>query len=435
MMGSSYVAEVPEHVVRHRRGSIAAGLDQWAKRQSARQKRADRERTKRRQEQMVASEIQRAEDFTAKIEGRDAELRQILVGRPTHLQDRRAEVKRAYDRHDAAGMVEQIEPRLAEAARPVDFPTGCQAAYEPEVRRLRVRYELPPLDATVSKNTRFRYDKTERKAKPVLRNPTQRHKLYRETLARTTLRALADVFDVAPPSLVASAVVNGYLAVPDPSSGQPSKLTMVSVQTTRRALAEMNLAEPTLDPERCLGRLGGRISLQPHNLIPVHPVLPWVDVAEHKVVDPASAAVGDRLDLLSLDGEQFEQLVERLFTAMGYEARRTSYSHDGGVDVYVSIEHPVYGVKGIVQTKRRAARVEPDVVRSLHGTAIDQRMHKAFLVTTGWFGRDSYTFSERNGMVLISGHDLRPLLEQYLGRDSVIPLKKVPAGWHPDDIA
>jgi hypothetical protein len=62
-------------------------------------------------------------------------------------------------------------------------------------------------------------------------------------------------------------------------------------------------------------------------------------------------------------------------------------------------------------------------------------MHKAFLVTTGWFGRDSYTFSERNGMVLISGHDLRPLLEQYLGRDSVIPLKKVPAGWHPDDIA
>jgi restriction system protein len=363
MMGSVYAAEVPEHVVRHRRGSIAAGLDQWAKRQSARQKQADRQRTKGRQEQMVASEIQRAESLTAKIE------------------------------------------------------------------------ELPPLDATVSKNARFRYDKTERKPKPVLRNPTQRHVLYRETLARTTLRALADVLDVTPPSLVESAVVNGYVAVPDPSSGQLSKLTMVSVQTTRQALDEMNLAEPTLDPERCLGRLGGRISLQPHNLIPVHPVLPWIDVAEHKVVDPAAAAVGDRLDLLSLDGEQFEQLVERLFTAMGYEARRTSYSHDGGVDVYVSIELPVHGVKGIVQTKRRAARVDPDVVRSLHGTATDQRMHMAFLVTTGWFGPDSDTFAERNGMVLISGRDLRPMLEQYLGLDSVIPLKKLPTGWHPDDIA
>jgi restriction endonuclease Mrr len=73
-------------------------------------------------------------------------------------------------------------------------------------------------------------------------------------------------------------------------------------------------------------------------------VLSWVEVADHKVVDPASAAVGDRLDLLGLDGEQFEQLVERLFAAKGYEARRTSYSHDGGVDVDVSIEDPVDGV-------------------------------------------------------------------------------------------
>jgi hypothetical protein len=116
-------------VVRHRRGSLVAGLDQWAKRQSARQKQADRERTKRRLEQMVAREVQRAEDLTAKIEGRDVELRQILVSRPTHLQDRCAEVKRAYDRLDVAGMVEQIERCLAEAARPVDFPTGCEASH------------------------------------------------------------------------------------------------------------------------------------------------------------------------------------------------------------------------------------------------------------------------------------------------------------------
>jgi hypothetical protein len=185
MMGSVYAAEVPEHVVRHRRGSIAAGLDQWAKRQSDRQKQADRQRTKGRQEQMVASEIQRAESLTAKIEGRDAELRQILVNRPTHLQDRRAEVKRAYDHHDAAGMVEQIERRLAEAARPVDFPTGCQAAYEPEVRRLRVRYELPPLDATVSKNARFRYDKTERKPKPGPHHDESPERSYRSEANQT----------------------------------------------------------------------------------------------------------------------------------------------------------------------------------------------------------------------------------------------------------
>jgi hypothetical protein len=38
-------------------------------------------------------------------------------------------------------------------------------------------------------------------------------------------------------------------------------------------------------------------------------------------------------------------------------------------------------------------------------------------------------------MVLISGRDLRPMLQQHLGIDSVIPLKKLPAGWHPDDIA
>jgi hypothetical protein len=71
----------------------------------------------------------------------------------------------------------------------------------------------------------------------------------------------------------------------------------------------------------------------------------------------------------------------------------------------------------------------------LHGTAIDQRMHKAFLVTTGWFDPDSHTFAERNGMVLISGHDLRPMLQAHLGLDSVIPLKKLPAGWHPDDMS
>ena len=53
----------------------------------------------------------------------------------------------------------------------------------------------------------------------------------------------------------------------------------------------------------------------------------------------------------------------------------------------------------------------------------------------GWFGPDSHSFAERNGMVLIAGHDLRPLLNQHLGLDSVIPLKTLPTGWHPDDIA
>ena len=35
----------------------------------------------------------------------------------------------------------------------------------------------------------------------------------------------------------------------------------------------------------------------------------------------------------------------------------------------------------------------------------------------------------------VTAAELRPLLEEYLGLDSVIPLKKLPPAWHPDDIA
>lgn len=361
-------------MARRRRGA----LSRWADRQIARQEQIARDSEKNRQRQAVAQLVQKAERRTAAVRAREIELRQILRTRPRGLQARRGEVARTFKSRGVIAMVELVERVLTDAERLDQFPDGCEAGYEPEARAIRVRYELPTLEETVPDSVGSRYVKAKKDVEKIHRRPADRHAVYRQALARTTVRALADIFDITPPDLVHRAAVNGYVATTDPSTGQPSEFTLVDRD----------------------------------------------DLAAHS-----------RIDLLAMHHRDFEELVRELFEAMKFTAWRTADSHDEGIDVYATADEEITGMECVIQAKRYRRVVKPDHIRSLHGALTDKNAHKGFLVTTAWFGPQSYAYAERNRIELISGGKLRQLLHDHLGFDVFIPLEKLPAGWQPDDIA
>ncbi|WP_121178368.1 hypothetical protein [Streptomyces sp. 1114.5] len=51
------------------------------------------------------------------------------------------------------------------------------------------------------------------------------------------------------------------------------------------------------------------------------------------------------------------------------------------------------------------------------------------IVSTSWFGKDSYDFAHRNGRLrLIDGRNLKALLSEHLNIDALVGLPKVPPG-------
>jgi hypothetical protein len=78
---------------------------------------------------------------------------------------------------------------------------------------------------------------------------------------------------------------------------------------------------------------------------------------------------------------------------------------------------------------------QPSISWPLHGNLVHTDAHKAFLVTSAWFGPRSYSYVDGNRIDLWSGRELRQKLLEYLDRDYFIGHDKLPPGWHPHDIA
>lgn len=157
------------------------------------------------------------------------------------------------------------------------------------------------------------------------------------------------------------------------------------------------------------------------------------DTATVAVSKQAELTTGDfviRQLMTKLSGYEFEELVAHLLECMGYTARVTPRSGDGGVDVIahrdkLGFEPPILKV----QCKRKTDQTPRSEVDQLLGTLGDGEY--GLFISLGSFGRQSVEL-ERNRpkLRLINGEQFVELLFEHYGRlapryRSLIPLKQI----------
>ena len=112
----------------------------------------------------------------------------------------------------------------------------------------------------------------------------------------------------------------------------------------------------------------------------------------------------------NLSHEEFEEFTADLLRALGYQARVTSYSQDGGVDVIahrdaLGVEPPLIKV----QCKHLTGTVGAPDVQRLIGTQGYGEL--SLFVTLGTYSRDALAIErQRTGLRLISGEDIVGLM-------------------------
>ncbi|SJM47958.1 putative restriction endonuclease [Actinomycetales bacterium JB111] len=131
-----------------------------------------------------------------------------------------------------------------------------------------------------------------------------------------------------------------------------------------------------------------------------------------------------------LTHREFEEFTASLLQAMGYEARATDYSHDGGVDVVahrdpLGVEPPVLKI----QCKHMTGTIGAPEVQQLIGTQGTGEL--CVFVTLGGYSRDALSIErQRQGLRLLHGEDLIDLVLRHYDRldqrwRSRIPLRPV----------
>lgn len=119
--------------------------------------------------------------------------------------------------------------------------------------------------------------------------------------------------------------------------------------------------------------------------------------------------------LQKIEPAMFEEIVGRLFAALGYaDVKHTGGARDGGVDVEAVRLGPGQHREPVaIQVKRYNHSVGPRVVRELIGTVATGRYVKGILVTTSEFTQQAQGEAARDVRIqLIAGLDLVDLLAE-----------------------
>lgn len=119
--------------------------------------------------------------------------------------------------------------------------------------------------------------------------------------------------------------------------------------------------------------------------------------------------------LLGRSPRDFEHLVERLYSDMGYETRLTPYQKDGGRDVVATRSAPGRVERLLVECKRSFRPIGVEQVRALLGVVSAEKVNKGVVATTSRFTVPASKFAEENHLELVSGDQLVRLMNEHLG--------------------
>lgn len=115
-----------------------------------------------------------------------------------------------------------------------------------------------------------------------------------------------------------------------------------------------------------------------------------------------------------LDGVEFEDLVEKLISKMGFITERTKRSFDGGIDIIAINEQPLFEGKYIIQCKRYSKSIGEPILRDLYGVVSSEHANKGILITNSYFTKTAKEFAKNKPIELIDGKKLTNMLDKYL---------------------
>lgn len=246
--------------------------------------------------------------------------------------------------------------------------------------------------------------------------PAEKRGIYDDLVYQTALRTIHELYNSDTVQALQSVVFNGRTHSIDAGTGKEAHGCILSVQTTRETFAQFDLSK--VDAGKCIRKLRGVAATTLYDLTPVAPVMS-INRADARFIESKKVITnisgGD--NLASMDWEQFEHLIreifEKEFAANGGEVRVTRASRDGGVDAVIFDPDPIRGGKYVVQAKRYTQLVPVSAVRDLYGTVVNEGAVKGILVTTAYYGPDSYAFAKDKPLTLLDGSNLLSMLQKH----------------------
>jgi len=150
------------------------------------------------------------------------------------------------------------------------------------------------------------------------------------------------------------------------------------------------------------------------------------EIIRARYIGTASSQAEKLQFLTSISPRQFEHIIERLYSAMGYNTQLTPPQKDGGRDVIARKEGIGTLEHLLVECKQYSGPVDVKIVRALLGVVADERVNKGVLVTTSRFTKAGTEFAKRNPRLeLIAGESLIPLLNEHLGARWTTQLERI----------
>ena len=241
-------------------------------------------------------------------------------------------------------------------------------------------------------------------------------KLYDDLIYQIALRTSNELLEADQAKALTGVVFNGFVTAVNKGTGNEITACIISVQASREALRELNLAK--VDPRACFRQLKGVGSSKLHSITPVAPIINLRRDDERFIPSYAVAEkLNEGFNLAAMDWEDFEHLIreifEKEFTSSGGEVRVTQASRDGGVDAVAFDPDPIRGGKIVIQAKRYTHTVGVSAVRDLYGTLMNEGATKGILVTTSDYGPDAYEFANGKPITLLNGANLLHLLAKH----------------------
>lgn len=135
----------------------------------------------------------------------------------------------------------------------------------------------------------------------------------------------------------------------------------------------------------------------------------YISEAEHRLT--LESLQGKPQKFISLTGAEFEQLLYRLFSAMGYAVQHTGQSGDQGGDLIANKE----GERILIQAKRYGdAAVGNKAVQEAVAARNFYKCTKAIVVTTSHFTPEAIELARANSVELTLKEQLQEMLLKYL---------------------
>lgn len=317
------------------------------------------------------------------------------------------------------GDISQIEDYfsfvLYSSEFPQEFIKDFELQYISEKKVLIISYYLPN-DDLVPRVIQHKYVSVRNEIDEIKLTDKKFEKFYNDIIYMCCLKTIKEIFSSDDNNFIDTVVYNGWLRYIDKSTGKDAESCILTVEVDKEKFDDINLQN--VDCKSCIKGLKGIFA---PNILSLTPVIPYLNISRDDSRFIESKAVKDitmdGFNLATMPWDDFEYFVRELFDKMfnvgGGEVKVTQASHDGGVDAIAFDDDPIRGGKFVIQAKRYNNVVPVSAVRDLYGTMIHEGATKGILVTTSFYGKESYDFAKDKPITLIGGQELLGLLNKY----------------------